>query len=249
MTNTTLTIALNGDVSLDAFAAGVRAFHELIEALSAEIGRDAAIDWTVVGLEAGSAIATIRGESEQDEVVERVVRAYDAVGRALQGDEPIPYSDKVVASARALTKILNGRVTSIRFETADDDVTIAKPLGEQPPPLLGAYGAIEGRVLTLTSRNEPRFTLYDALNDRAVSCYLQEGQEELMRGVWGHRAIVKGWVSRDPKTGRPVTIRRITDVILLEDTPPGTYRRARGIAPIGPGDLRAEEAIRRVRDA
>jgi len=114
---------------------------------------------------------------------------------------------------------------------------------------LGAYGAVEGRVQTVTSRRGLRFTLYDSLYDHAVSCYLGEKQEELMRGVWGRRAVVEGWISRDPISGRPVAIRRIFNVTVLPDVAPGSYEKARGALPYDPADVAPEERVRQVRDA
>lgn len=93
---------------------------------------------------------------------------------------------------------------------------------------LQAYGAIEGRVQTLTSHGGLRFVLYDALFGKAVYCYLEAGNEELMRGAWDRRAVVEGWVSRDPTTGRPVSVRRVSVVNLLDDLERGSYRKARG---------------------
>ena len=115
--------------------------------------------------------------------------------------------------------------------------------------LMSAYGAVEGRIETLTRRKGLRFTLYDTLNDKAVSCYLEEGHEVLMRGAWGRRAIVEGWVGRDPVTGRPLTIRRVRHIEILSDAESGTYRRARGVVPVGADGLSAEDAVRRVRNS
>ena len=103
---------------------------------------------------------------------------------------------------------------------------------------------MEGRIETVTRRKGLRFTLYDSLDDKAVSCYLEDGQEKLMRGAWGRRALVEGWVSRDPATGRPLTIRRVSHVELLPDVESGGYRRARGVVPVGTGGLSEAEAIR-----
>ena len=54
---------------------------------------------------------------------------------------------------------------------------------DQRMPNLVTYGAIEGRVQSLSQRKGLRFTLYYQEFDRAVSCYLSEGQEERMRVV------------------------------------------------------------------
>lgn len=251
MARDTVTLALDGDVPLKLFARAVGDFSELVNALSDEVA-GADVQWVVDDLQIGSTVATVRGESEEVEAVERIVVAYAAVGRALQRAEPIPYSPRVVKHARAITSILNGTIPSIRFETPDEDATIYSPLGEpatRSARTVTAYGAVEGRIETLTRRKGLRFTLYDTLNDKAVSCYLQEKQDELMRGAWGRRAIVEGWVGRDAATGRPLTIRRVSHVEILSEVESGAYRRARGVVPLGADGLSAAEAIRRVRDA
>lgn len=252
MVSTTITFALDGDaVSLETFAEEMRHFSGLLRALAVELSRKDEIAWFIEDLQRSSAIATIRGEAEDIRAVERVVSGVIVVGKALARFEPVPYSPGVVKQAEKIVARLNGEIRSVRFETSDEDVTVYGPSVSKSTvtPTLSAYGAVEGRVQTLSSRGGLRFTLYDTLRDRAVSCYLQEGQQELMRGIWGQRALVEGWVTRDAVTGRPVTIRRVRNVELIPDVTPGSYRRARGALPRGPHDLPPEEAIRRLRDA
>jgi hypothetical protein len=245
----TITIALEGDVPLDLFVETLQHFNALVESLSAEVSREADIEWSVVDTHAGGTAATVSGDSTRPEAVERVVRAYATVGRALQRREPVPYSERTARHARAITGIINGQVTAIRFETADEDVLIAQSGTEQPPTLVSAYGSVEGWVHAPADSKDRRFVLYDTLRDRAVSCYLEEGQEQLLRGAWGDRVIVSGWVSRDARTGRPIVIRRISRVTPLPEVLPGSYRQARGIVPPTPDAPRAEEAVRIIRDA
>lgn len=101
---------------------------------------------------------------------------------------------------------------------------------------------------TLSSRGSLRFTLYDLVFDKAVSCYLEPGHEETMRGVWGKLASVEGWVTRDTLTGRPISVRRITSVQPRREVEPGSFREARGAVRAGPDAERPEVAIRRMRD-
>jgi len=255
MADYTVTIELEGDVPLSLFAQAIQQWQQLLSELSSEIGRDANIEWIVDDLRAGSAIATVRGESEQTGTLERVVRGYEIVGKALATNQPIPYSDRVATPARALTSVLNGKITAVRFSTPDESATVHSPqltshsfVVETAQPII-SFGAIEGRIQTLTERRELRFTLFDSLYDHAIPCFLQDDQRDMMRNVWGHRAIVQGRIARDPILGRPKEIRQITDVAILDDVQPGTYQAARGVAPIGEEGLSAEEAIRRVRDA
>jgi len=163
--------------------------------------------------------------------------------------------------------MVGATVRTVRFETENEEVVVSAPPKRIPAklstlPLLkgtlldvsaigdkfasGAWGMVEGVVETLTKRHGLRFTLYDQLNDRPVSCYLQEGQQEEMRGIWGKRAIVQGWVTRDPVDGHPVGIRQISSIQEIDEA--GDYTKARGIAPVGADALLPEEAIRRLRD-
>ena len=249
-----VTLALNGDVPLAAFARAMQHLSALIEALTAELDVTGAMTWVVDELQAGSAVATFRGEptlGHDVEAVTRVVHAYTAVGHALAAHERPPYSPRVIRAAEAIVALVADRVASVRFETAEADATISGVLIRAEPSAtpVHAYGAVEGRIQTLTSRGGLRFTLYDAVYDHAVRCFLEEDKDDLARDAWRRAAIVEGLVSRDPVFGYPVTIRRITAIHPLEGVAPGSYRRARAILPRLPQEDAPEERIRRVRDA
>lgn len=248
MASDTITLELNGEVSLGAFAEALGHLRRLLDGLSAEKSGEARIEWTVEQLSAGSVLTMVRGDAEQMESVERVADAYLEVGRYLHREEEIPYPDDVKRAAHALTKVLNGKITSIRFETSDDEVEIFSGSARQPARVSYAYGAVEGRVRTLSDRKGLRFQLYDAGSDHPVMCYLARGQEDLMRNAWGRRAIVEGYVGRNPVTGVPTRIRNVSHVDVLPDKVPGSYRAARGVLRSA-GREPAEETIRRLRDA
>lgn len=236
MARDTVTLALDGQVTLRDFAVAVHAFHRLIDALG-EQAKAAGIEWKITGLEYGSAIATARGvPSRPDEawVVEKVVSDYYAVGQAAKSGRLADFFPKKVATpARDLVGVINGHVKSVRFETPDDDVTV---FGEDGVPAVEAgtepvakaaplptdwpdtsVGSVRGRVQTLSNRGELRFTLYDIEDDHAISCYLtdSEDNEETMRGAWGALVSVEGVVRRDHH-GRAMTVRQVSSVQVLE---------------------------------
>ena len=80
-------------------------------------------------------------------------------------------------------------------------------------------------------------------------CLLRQEQAELVRGAWGRRVLVEGWVKREPTTGRPVEISPVEDIAILPEVTPGTYRRARAVASARPDDPSTEGVMRRLRDA
>jgi hypothetical protein len=249
----TLTVALEGtDISLTSFATAVSAFDSLLKALASEVAGGSSLAWEVHSLEIGSAIATVRGRvlSGDPNGLARVGAAYEAIGDALARRAEIPYSVMVTRHATALTGVLADHVTAIRLETADRDFTITNvtqeaALAERP---IVSLGGVEGRIQTLSNRRSLRFTLYDELDDRAVSCYLRPGEEDMIQKFWGHRALVEGTVRRD-RSGRPTTIRDITDVVLLPERGPDDWLSGRGVlAEIWDGTP-AEDMIRKARDA
>jgi hypothetical protein len=266
MPDNTLTLRLLGEVSLAKFAAAIDSLRVLVGGLAAfRHVRD--VRWIIHDLQPGSAMTTIAGFGER--VVE-VVDAYEEVGDALVRNTIYHYPRRVAKPALRLQSYVGNGVESVAFDTFRRDVVIqAAPPGREVEPepirltgetapaapgqaglalrhLPPAYGAISGQVETIARRGSLRFVLYDTLHDRAVSCYLAEGHEDIMRDAWGHYATVEGLVSRDPGTGRPLSIRQITRV---HKRPIRTtsYRDAMGASPYEA--VSPEELIKRVRDA
>ena len=255
----TVTFRITGDITIEDFAKAVGRFADLVAALNRELEDGTKLDWFLADLQYGSATATAqaRPKAGQDwsdplrQAAETLTHSYLQVGEALETNTPVPGSSRIEGSALKVRDLIQ-RVEAITFETWEDDVTIERIPQPQPLPQRArayAYGAVEGRIQALTNRGSLRFTLYDMLHDRAVSCYMMEGHEDQMRDIWGRLAVVEGWVRRDFRSGRPLAVRNIMNVTTLREPEPGIHRRARGAAPREEGQMRAEDAIRRVRDA
>jgi hypothetical protein len=253
MPRDTITLALSGDVYLDDFIKAVSELRSLVNELSRDVARGAEIEWSIEDLQAGSATTIFRGlakEENEQQRVEAVVRAYAHVGTSMERGAEIPYSEGVAKAARGITSVLNGRIDEILFETEDMEavITNAVPRARQRSPVaVFAYGAVEGRVQTLSSRTGLRFILYDVFG-RGIPCHLPSDNKDMMRDAWDKWVVVEGRIRRDP-AGKPVSIRDITDVVVREPGGPEDYREARGAVPVGSDGLSPEDAIRRLRDA
>jgi hypothetical protein len=250
MASDVVTLVLDGEPTLADFAQALSSLRDLLGRL--EPGTGSAVTWTVDSLERSSTIASFRGTANDPEMVDLVTHRYLDTGRAIATGEFERLSPIVAQSMAGITSLINGRVPSVRLETADDDVTIraATTIATVPPvrsQLPAAYGAVLGRVQTLSNRGSLRFTLYDQLHDKAVSCYLQDGKQDMMRGAWDRLALVRGWVKRDPSTGRPLSIRKIRDVEIRVEGNETDWRDAEGT--YRPDREPAEVIIRRIRDA
>ena len=123
------------------------------------------------------------------------------------------------------------------------------PAGTSAPPPR-AIGTVTGRVQTLQARGSLRFTLYDLVHDKAISCFLRPGAEDLMRGAWGNVVEVTGLVTRDAVTDRPRSVRDVIDIQRVNvDYSPGKFMEAEGVLTPVPEALSSEAIIRNLRDA
>lgn len=250
MAKDTVTLALSGEVHLDDFSVAIACFHRMIKGLTDQLAQDA-VEWTVESLEVGSAIATVKGISADDADVSKVVDGYESLAQALhRRDVVLQCSPPVSKAARELVGIINGRVSSIRFETDSFDVDVSSADGIVDVGSAEAnYGAVRGRIQSISNRGRLRFTLYDDIDDHAISCYLvDESEQEKLREAWGRFAIVEGIVRRNPVTGRPSTVRQVTAVTILDEGTSFDYRDAIGCAPALDDRVSPEAAIRRGRD-
>ena len=242
----TLTFALGGRVEIGQFQEGITRFQRLVTALTPKQG----VKWVIADLQSGSATITLIAETEAPDKAAKVVADYENIGKALSTHAPLPdtYSKRVQKAVAGLQTLAH-TMEYVRLETPQGDYIVPGQNGVGPIPALRvSIGAITGRVQTLTNRGGLRFKLYDHIHDKAVSCYLQPGQEELMRTAWGRRARVSGTVSRDGVLGLPVAVRQILNVEVLPEPTPGSYQQARGTLASLPGDEKPEAVIRRLRD-
>lgn len=250
MADNTLTLALEGEVSLASFQQALLHLHRLVTQLTQEAADRAVIEWLVDDLQGGSAHATFIGVASEPESVRSVIRAYEQVGSALQQHEPIPFSPAVASEAHAISRLISDKIIEIRFETAETEYSIGEFAPNQPQGAfpVTSFGTLKGRVQTISSRGNLKFTLYDAIFDKPVTCYIADGRESQMKDIWGKMVLVTGRVTRDPERGRPLRVRDIRAIDEVTAVSHPDFRAARGIFHWQPGDEPAEVIIRHLRD-
>ena len=246
-----ITLAIDGELDLGLFAAAVDRLKDLTAALSDDLAPNGDVRWRIADLKVGSAVVTLGVESSSDAAVRRVTRGFNDVGAALAGDQRLEFSPRVAKAARRLGELTRQQgVKAVRFQTASRTSTVVKlgPNAKAAVRQRHAWGAVSGRVTSLKKVDALEFTLRDSVFDVAVTCHLRAGQEDEARCAWDTYVTVSGMVERDPGTGRPRSVRQISQIEQLPDRPRGAWRAARGALPWKPGDPPAEAAIRRVRD-
>ncbi len=252
MFDNTLTMALEGDVSLALFSEAVERFNKLLQKLAEEVAPNTRIEWDVEDLQSGSAIITVAPRADTEETKYRIVSAFEDVGQALENHQPIPFSRHVAREAEGITQLIGGDIKAVRLGTAHKEAIIyslfnAKRLGLAK--LLASFGAVKGRVQAINNRGALRFTLYDAVFDKAVNCYVKQDEQDKLLDIWNQVVIVYGRVTRQPDSGQPISVREITAIDKVPMVEAGSYRNARGVlAGLGKPEP-AETSIRRLRDA
>ena len=252
MATEAVTLALDGAVDLADLASAVDNFNKLLRALATEAGVGERIGWVVSGLDYSSAVLTAAPQArdtEAENLIGGIVHEFLDVARHAWED---PASVRPAARyVRQLTELTGRSVREVRFQTAEDDVAFTSPAPRGiPAEIPKAYGSVVGRVQTLQARGTLRFTLYELVNDKAISCFLQPGSEDLMRNAWGRVVEVTGLVSRDPRTDVPRSVREVTDVRAVDvEHVLGTFLEAEGAVRPVPGAPPSEVIIRNLRDA
>lgn len=260
MADKTVTLKMHGTVTLGAFATAVENLCKLVSELSAE-AKAPGMQWDITALEAGSAEMTACADLADDfteDQADFVVASYIKIGRELAEHRQLSeYRARIRKPALALGEIAKLGVEEVVFETSEADAIVrAEPIEVATQALTGTiafpvatHGTVTGRVQALSNRGGLRFTLYESVNDRAVSCYLSRGDEDVMIDIWGKLATVEGTVSRDPATGRAIAVRQVRDVETHDECTPDAYKAARGAVVPMPGTDLPEDVIRRLRDA
>lgn len=236
-----------GEVPIEVFEQAARDFRAFLEAIAAEAGPDR-IDWIVADLRGGSMEATALGRSEAATAVPRAVELSERAFEALSSGNVIPFPSRVTEPLLHLTNLVAGPVTLIRLFT-DDYVSpdINGPrMAVHGVDSVRSYGTIEGVVENLYRRSKS-FLLIDRQFGSGVSCRFPQWQDSLMRSAWANPVRVRGWITREVETGRPRKLD--VDRIVVEPSDIGDYRRARGVIPRSADEPRAEDVIRRIRDA
>lgn len=249
MARDSVTLRIEGEVTVNRAIETLQRFADVLTGLAAE--RQADVTWILSDLQHGSAIATATARANDERSIELVPALVDDfldAGRAIERGTVI--DAPVLRLLSALVSTADER-NPIILETETDEVIfnqgaqLALP-APTPAGKTRAFGSVRGRVETLSHRRGLRFTLFDLLTDHAVSCYLDDEHEALMRDVWGRIADVTGTVTRDAETGRALAVRQITSIDLVQEGTADGFRRARAAIS---GREPAEVTIRRMRDA
>lgn len=264
MVERTYAIRVDGTVSLRRWSAMLSAWQDSLSAISTQVGQDRVLSISIDELTYGSAFTEVLAEFDAEPSAVLFTQAYDSLSRGLRtGDiSDVPKSlqkpgKKMLDAAR----IDSGDGFILSSESGDFVVSPASQGTESSvstvvPDQVVAYGVVSGRLQALSSRGSLRAVIFDEIHDKAVRCFLSIDQHERARELWDQHVIVQGLISRDPATGRPLSIKNIKTIDVDDSKASANdehdmfaWRKARGALKHVHPELSSEELIRLVRDA
>lgn len=259
-----VTFKADGIVSVADFRTMVDGFADLMLSLTAETNPDAAVDWMIDELRAGSAAITSRGiygNVEGRATMEVVVDKYKSLAVDACESRIGQYSPPVREAMEKITGVINGRIPRLFMGTPeepefakiespieDDQHNVAKSLPPRAPRPY-ARAAVKGQIVTLDEKRSLYFTLQEAYTQRHIRCWPGKEFREKLGEYWAERTwiIVEGTFMR---YGDSPSITGITEIAELPHADRGDWRQAVGAAPRGPEaqSISSAEAVRKVRD-
>lgn len=249
----TLGLKLSGDITLDLFAIAIQEFSGLLEVLTEEVAGLECFDWELEELGERNALIQVRALSEDIVIVDKTIRAFDEIAESLAAGKFIGFSPNVSKHAYALTSLIDGQIKEITLLTGFNVHTIARHVDqksiEQQTPSFISWGTIKGHVTAISGRQKLQITLNDSLFDKAVVCSLPQEFLSKAGEWWDKEVLVTGRIYRDVETDRPIRIRDVIEVQVLDSQGIEAFEAVRGIMPHNPADELPETLIRRSRDA
>lgn len=235
-----LTLDLRGELPAEKFERAISAFFVLIrEVTNKALSEKQRIRWTVT-VRSGSAIvnAIPHFDADTERPAMEILHAVPSGIRSLEsGVEEMPklFTRDAVKAVRILGKLRGMKatdLTAIRIRSDSDKSVVTTKSVAVVDTLIGgqrqSYGAIEGKMQTITERGGFRFVIYDSLHDQRIDCFIDEElMEEAVRN-FGKRVRVSGLVQFD-RLGDPVSIKVTEIYVFRPNNELPSVREMRGI--------------------
>jgi hypothetical protein len=196
----------------DAFLTGARDFFALVEGVAKNV-TGIQILWTVE-VDKGSAIVRMRAQNPSADS-ERSLEAVCHGVRALRNRTrmiPSGFTRNEVYAARRLASLINDEgVQFISIKNGDAPEDLPKEVVVAADEILSgqsqtAFGSIEGQIVSLSARHGLICIIYDPIQRREVTCYLQteEAQRDAVRGYT--KRVLAGGLIHYAQEGHAVSV-------------------------------------------
>jgi hypothetical protein len=222
--------------------------------------RSPALHWVVIDLGTASLDAVIRAEPTNPRYYELAPRVAEGSVEALRiadtGEALPPYlSDSGLNVLETLARGLgrNGATgLTVTHLEAESTAHVRRETGENVKrlrvPAVRAIGSVTGALEAITLHGAPRFSVYDTVTRRPVSCRFPAESLEEVKAALGKRVNVAGLVHRNSR-GQPLRVEKAKLTVLPSSADLSTADRLVGHDPNFTGDLATDDYMRELRDA
>ena len=204
-----VSFAIQGDpgkVTLSAFVRAIQNELRVLGDLDAALSRKpkGSLHWFVTGLSCGSLAVTVESRSrdaERDVGPETVSAFVQGLDQIEQGGATPPYfSESIMEAVQKIVRMI-GRDGAVGFEVAtplvEKTVTLSAKasanIEELIPTRYNDLGSVEGRMEQISIHGAPRFIVYHARTQKAVTCRFDRDQWlDTVKEALGYRVNVSG---------------------------------------------------------
>jgi hypothetical protein len=263
MVERTFAITLDGTVSLDRWTGVLSAWNKSLDLLAKDLGPRHLLSMRIAGLTFGSAITEVAADFDDPQIADAFTREHDRFSRALRDGNIIDFPPPLQRSGKQLLKAAkldsadeiimssdSGDVV-IGLASSSTMVTMVAPVATGSDAVT-AHGGVVGVLQSISSRGSLRAVVFDEINDKAVRCLISPEQHDEVGALWDQLVEVRGLVSRDPHTGRPLSVREVKSIRGVEkhfgEADENAWLRARGVLKNAYPGLSSVDLIRMVRD-
>lgn len=210
-----LTLEFGGDVEPAEFERLVAAFFDVVQGVDAP---GDAIHWTVQ-VKKGSQLVGVRateGAAAAARFASVIADGFAALEK--QAEKPRGFSDRALRGIRTIAKASGGSAAPriwADFVARPLSLHVAANISEILEGNIVEYGAVTGKLETLSERNGFRFVVYDELWDHPVNCLFDEEVIARVMQAFGKRVEVYGEV-RYRKDGRATAV-TVEDFVQFPD--------------------------------
>lgn len=254
------TLQLDGIVTLDRFASAIDAWNTALVDISKEVGQEHVLGIYIEDLTSGSALVTSSIMFDAEEPAQQFTSDFTKVGTKARGENVLAFPKSLLEAANRLRSVATADPNGITIASDIVDILIFPTMdretesivsGEKSAssPSVEAFGALSGKLQSVSSRSGLKVVLYDDLFDKAVRCSLTKERHETVRELWDKHVVVEGLIRRDRITGRPLSVSDIWHIREdVRDPTSQAWLRAFGVLAGVEPDVPVEESIRKVRN-
>lgn len=198
----------------EKFLEGAKEFCALIQGVAKNVTHTP-IKWSVE-LDSGSNVMRMRAENPTAESENSLDLVSSGV-RALRGGistVPLGFTKREVEAAKILAALNDGEdVQSVSIQNGSSPEDMPLSIVEVANAILvreshDAFGSVEGKVVSLSARQGFICIIYDPIERREITCYLQkpELRAEIIKGFEKEVRVLAGGLIHYSKEGHPVNI-------------------------------------------